>query len=688
MNPDQQARDLFSQRCKVMLSVRDERTDLLPLDTMRSFCETTDRPMECRIILVGQLKEVYSRGRSLWDFCAEVYQWFQDSFGMHCPEQCDVLQCKATCEWLKSKEQVDQKSQLIKQERMRNVAAGASIERLKLQRAEAEQNVTDASRIVGRAETDLQRALTRKNETSAEVEAERQKVRGRKERIGNLTQKRVALEEDVSSQEATVTGLERKLDFSKLGGDQAGSEVQKLQEKIRDGQASLDELAHREAEANAQLDGLRASSEDLSAEIDDRTERWRTANETVRVLEGKVETAQQSLEEDAGQELEEDAVQKVDLKLAGAAPRRLREPCPRPAGWCESNTTSFIDTQDCDGDGVPDPRCVDADGQEGFFGSASSCASTWPSGKCRESCSRPAGWCEDHGASYVDTQDCDDDGIPDPHCMDAGGRERFIGSARSCEDAWPTSKCQAPRGEAALLGASARLRRSAADPQLEALLNTLRQRLKEALDEAAALEREVVRKQNEIDANAMSAKKAREELARDYRAGNQTEVEMNSLRKELAKAQAGHGEANVSSKELVESIDRAEDKLAATKEELAKVGRTIDFEEGVLREEQAALGKAESAASTARGQLLLAKEAVASAKGGLEKVQAALKMLEEKLADDQTAYALHGDELEKEAEAYRNATGDLLRSTPEIVTQHGLGLLTFASKSLRRGQRS
>jgi hypothetical protein len=377
----------------------------------------------------------------------------------------------------------------------------------------------------------------------------------------------------------------------------------------------------------------------------------------------------------------------VSLRLAGAAPGRLPEPCSRPAGWCESNTTSFIDTQDCDGDGVPDPRCVDADGQEGFFGSASSCADTWPSGKCQESCSRPAGWCEDNGASYVDTQDCDDDGVPDPHCVDASGHQRLIGSARSCEEVLPTSKCQTPPGEAALLGASARLRRSAADPQLQALLNTLRQRLKEALDDAAALEREILRKQNEIDANAVSAKKAREELAQDYKAGNETEVEMNSLREELAKAQAGHDEANASSEELVESVDRAQDRLAATKEELAKVGRTIDFEEGVLQEEQAALGKAESAASTARGQLLLANETVASAKGGLEKVQAALRMLEEKLADDQTAFASHGEELEKDIEAYRNATGDLLRSKPEIVTQHGLGLLSFASKSLRRGQR-
>ncbi|CAK0802568.1 unnamed protein product [Prorocentrum cordatum] len=415
MSPDQQARNLFAQQCKVVLSVRDDRTDLLPLDPMRSFCETTDRPMECRILLVGQLKEVYSRGKNLWDFCLEVYQWFQDSYGMHCPQQCNLLQCKATCEWLEAKKLVDQKSQLIKQERIRHAAAGASIERLKLQRAEAEQNVTDANRTVDRAEMGLRRAVARRNETSAAVEAERRKVLEREQRLGSLAQKRAALEENASAQEAAVTGLRRELDFRRLDGEQAGSRVQQLQGELRERQAGLEALGRQEAAAAAQLEGLRASSEDLAAELEDLAARWRAANETVRALEGQVAAAEQSLEQGAGP---------VSLRLEGEAAGRQREPCPRPAGWCASDATSYIDTQDCDGDGVPDPRCVDADGQEGFLGSARSCRSTWPGGRCQQSCSRPAGWCGGPGASYADSQDCDDDGIPDPHCVDAGGQER------------------------------------------------------------------------------------------------------------------------------------------------------------------------------------------------------------------------------------------------------------------------
>ncbi|CAK0802567.1 unnamed protein product, partial [Prorocentrum cordatum] len=199
--------------------------------------------------------------------------------------------------------------------------------------------------------------------------------------------------------------------------------------------------------------------------------------------------------------------------------------------------------------------------------------------------------------------------------------------------------------------------------------------------------REVVRKQNEINANAVSAERAGDDLAKDYRAGNETEAEVRSLREELASAQAGHHDANASSRELVESIGRAQDRLAATREELAKVGRTIEFEGGVLREEQGSLSRAESAAATARGRLLLANETVAGAKEGLEKAQAVLRMLEEKLVAEQASHASHGEELERDIEANRNATGGLLRSTPEIVTQHGLGLLTFSGRALRRGWR-
>lgn len=56
--------------------------------------------------------------------------------------------------------------------------------------------------------------------------------------------------------------------------------------------------------------------------------------------------------------------------------------CKRPGHWCTHWGSNFTDTEDCDGDGVPDPQCADSWGSTGFVGSATDCVSNWPSGKC------------------------------------------------------------------------------------------------------------------------------------------------------------------------------------------------------------------------------------------------------------------------------------------------------------------
>merc|ERR1719409_803905 len=80
-------------------------------------------------------------------------------------------------------------------------------------------------------------------------------------------------------------------------------------------------------------------------------------------------------------------------------------PCARPVDWCASNAI-YVDTVDCDGDGVPDPYCasgsVTGPGKEsttGFIGSASNCTDTWGEDESVSTCGnpvhcvRPDGWC-------------------------------------------------------------------------------------------------------------------------------------------------------------------------------------------------------------------------------------------------------------------------------------------------------
>merc|ERR1719282_2046777 len=115
--------------------------------------------------------------------------------------------------------------------------------------------------------------------------------------------------------------------------------------------------------------------------------------------------------------------------------------CTRPNNWCTTNGSFYTKNVDCDGDGVSDPRCWDVEGRSGFIGSSSNCVDNWPNGICQAAlCSRPTGWCN----SSYSTKDCDGDGIADPYCRDAEGNSGFRSSASGCKDTWPTGVCVGP----------------------------------------------------------------------------------------------------------------------------------------------------------------------------------------------------------------------------------------------------
>jgi len=68
--------------------------------------------------------------------------------------------------------------------------------------------------------------------------------------------------------------------------------------------------------------------------------------------------------------------------------------------------------------------------------------------KATESCTRPASWCTNDGDTYVDTVDCDDDGIADPQCYNPASNpvpeQGFISSSYWCDDSWPLRGCGMP----------------------------------------------------------------------------------------------------------------------------------------------------------------------------------------------------------------------------------------------------
>lgn len=95
--------------------------------------------------------------------------------------------------------------------------------------------------------------------------------------------------------------------------------------------------------------------------------------------------------------------------------------------------------EDCDGDGVPDPHCTNGKRFNGFLSSVDGCRNSWPRGGCQGSCRKPLAWCP---MGKYSEQDCDGDGVKDPYCQ-LGDQVGFLGSASNCSDPWPKGKCEA-----------------------------------------------------------------------------------------------------------------------------------------------------------------------------------------------------------------------------------------------------
>ena len=58
-------------------------------------------------------------------------------------------------------------------------------------------------------------------------------------------------------------------------------------------------------------------------------------------------------------------------------------------------------------------------------------------------CSRPKDWCDRTDSRYMSFmfKDCDGDGIPDPVCIDIRGNLGVIKSSKECHDGWPNDVC-------------------------------------------------------------------------------------------------------------------------------------------------------------------------------------------------------------------------------------------------------
>lgn len=112
------------------------------------------------------------------------------------------------------------------------------------------------------------------------------------------------------------------------------------------------------------------------------------------------------------------------------------EECEVPDDWCQNNPNAVFEMKDCDNDGVPDPVCLGAGGKCRYKSSAASCSMT-PSGCCTGVTGEEA--CEDHGYTVDECAQVGCCKYVGDECMSAVGSRQCIGGGPYPPTPEPTS---------------------------------------------------------------------------------------------------------------------------------------------------------------------------------------------------------------------------------------------------------
>jgi len=127
-----------------------------------------------------------------------------------------------------------------------------------------------------------------------------------------------------------------------------------------------------------------------------------------------------------------------------------------PVGPARCASFAKYDYPDSDGDcRCPDAQKCSLDGEGGAYncpfsgGMYKAGGLFFLPGECEgcgcyeaPKCERPAGFCEEPGSEYFDTYDCDEDGLPDPFCLNLGSFQvGFLASRLGCMSTWPSGQC-------------------------------------------------------------------------------------------------------------------------------------------------------------------------------------------------------------------------------------------------------
>jgi chromosome segregation protein len=234
---EQLAQEDFVRRCTVAMSVR--TVDMLPLKALEEFCSTTSHVYECRQKVEFRLKEVFESGGSMSDYCLSAYEWFQGKYGMNCPAQCDKLQCKATCSWLKEKGQIEARTKELEAMKLEVDSTLSKLKEAKDKAVEANRTAKEKNFTVSQAELWVSRATEDSDDANKKQKAAEAKVANLTKKSDSLKATKVSMQKNITASEDSLDQLKQEIDMGALKHTGMMERVQKLKDTVSGQDATI-----------------------------------------------------------------------------------------------------------------------------------------------------------------------------------------------------------------------------------------------------------------------------------------------------------------------------------------------------------------------------------------------------------------------------------------------------------------
>jgi chromosome segregation ATPase len=285
----------FVRKCTVAMSVKS--ADMLPLKALQQFCGTTTAVYECRQKIEFSLKEVHESNGDVQAYCDSAYDWFQGKYGMNCPSQCHKLQCKATCQWLLEKEQIDKRSKELDGMKLDVSSLEAKLTEAKKKEDKLNALVTAKNQTVARAEKFEDQAEADVTEAKDKAATCESKVADVKNKSTYLKATETSMEKNLTKFKADLDALKQSFDMGEVKHTGILNQVQHLKENIEEAKGAIAGYEDKVSSNSNAIEDLQKGIAENEKKVEDLTGRIEEKNATYLKWVDAVKTAKDHLEE-------------------------------------------------------------------------------------------------------------------------------------------------------------------------------------------------------------------------------------------------------------------------------------------------------------------------------------------------------------------------------------------------------